>query len=61
LALFATLAPLWLWDWRSRGGLHRATVIGSGILAVDMFGRLAVAQTAAWTAFVQLLPGFGPL
>jgi hypothetical protein len=59
LALFATLVPLWLWDWRTRGRLHRATVVGSGILAVDMFGRLGFAQTAAWAAFVQLLPGFG--
>jgi hypothetical protein len=59
LALFATLLPLWWWDWRTRGRLHRATVIGSGILAVDMFGRLLIAQTAAWAAFVRLLPGFG--
>jgi hypothetical protein len=59
LALFATLLPLWLWDWRTRGRLHRATVLGSGILAVDMFGRLLIAQTAAWAAFVRLLPGFG--
>jgi hypothetical protein len=59
LALFATLVPLWLWDLRTRGKLHRATVIGSGILFVDMFGRLAIAQTAAWAAFVRLLPGFG--
>lgn len=57
--LFATLLPLWLWDWRTRGKLHRATVVGSAILFVDMFGRLAVAQTAAWAAFVRLLPGFG--
>jgi hypothetical protein len=59
LALFATLLPLWLWDWRTRGRLHGATVLGSGILAVDMFGRLLIAQTAAWAAFVRLLPGFG--
>jgi hypothetical protein len=59
LALFATLTPLWLWDWRTRGRLHRATVLGSGILAVDMFGRLLIAQTAAWAAFVRILPGFG--
>jgi hypothetical protein len=61
LALFATLIPLWLWDWRTRGGPHRATAVGSAILAVDMFGRLLIAQTAAWAAFVRLLPGFGPL
>jgi hypothetical protein len=59
LALFATLAPLWLWDWRTLGRLHRATLLGSGILAVDMFGRLLIAQTATWAAFVRLLPGFG--
>ena len=59
LALYATLAPLWLWDWRTRGRLHRATVLGSGILAVDMFGRLLIAQTAAWAALVRILPGFG--
>ena len=59
LALFATLLPLWLWDLRTRGRLHRATVLGSGILAIDMFGRLLIAQTAAWAAFVRLLPGFG--
>jgi hypothetical protein len=59
LALFATLVPLWIWDWRTRGRLHRATVLGSAILAVDMFGRLLIAQTAAWAAFVRLLPGFG--
>ena len=59
LALFATLAPLWLWDWRTRGKLHRATAIGTAVLAVDMFGRLLFAQTAAWAAFVRILPGFG--
>lgn len=59
VALFATLLPLWVWDWRTRGRLHRATAIGSTILFVDMFGRLLIAQTAAWAAFVRLLPGFG--
>ncbi len=59
LALFATLVPLWIWDWRTLGRLHRATRIGSAILAADMFGRLGLAQTAAWAAFVRLLPGFG--
>jgi hypothetical protein len=56
--LLATVLPLWLWDWRTRGKPHRATILGSGILAVDMFGRLAIAQTAAWAAFVRALPGF---
>jgi hypothetical protein len=59
LFLFATVLPLWLWDWRTCGRLHRATVIGSAILAIDMFGRLLIAQTAAWAAFVRMLPGFG--
>ena len=59
LALFATVVPLWVWDWRTRGKLHRATVLGSGILAADLFGRLLIAQTAAWAAFVRILPGFG--
>jgi hypothetical protein len=58
LALFATLVPLWIWDLRTRGRLHRATLLGSAFLAVDMFGRLLIAQTAAWAAFVRLLPGF---
>lgn len=45
--------------WRTRARLHRATVVGSAILAVDMFGRLLIAQTAAWAAFVRFLRGFG--
>jgi len=57
--LFATVLPLWVWDLRTRGKPHRATVVGSAFLFGDMFGRLAVALTPAWPAFVALLPGFG--
>jgi hypothetical protein len=57
--LFATVLPLWAWDLRTRGKPHRTTVVGSAILFVDMFGRLAVALTPVWPAFVTLLPGFG--
>lgn len=59
LALYATILPLWLWDLFSTGRLHRATMIASGIVAVDMFGRLLIATTPAWAAFVAALPGFG--
>jgi hypothetical protein len=59
LFLFATIVPLWLWDWRTLGRLHRATIVGSGILALDLFGRFLIAQTAAWAALVRALPGFG--
>lgn len=59
LALYATLIPLWLWDVYALRRLHRATLIGSLILAVDMFGRLLVAPRSAWPAFVTILPGFG--
>jgi len=57
--LFATVLPLWAWDLRTRGKPHRVTVIGSAILFTDMFGRLAVALTPVWPAFVNLLPGYG--
>jgi hypothetical protein len=57
--LFATVLPLWVWDFRVRGKPHRATVIGSLALFADMFGRLAIALTPVWPAFVGLLPGFG--
>jgi hypothetical protein len=59
LWLYATLLPLWIWDFRTLGRLHRATMIGSAIVAIDMFGRLLIAQTPAWTAFVAAFPGFG--
>jgi hypothetical protein len=59
LALFATVLPLWAWDLRALGRLHRATAFASAIVFVDMFGRLLIAQSAAWSGFVALLPGFG--
>lgn len=59
LALYATLFPLWLWDVTTLRKLHRATVTGSAIVAVDLFGRFLVAFTPAWAAFVAALPGFG--
>ncbi len=59
LFLYATILPLWLWDLFALRRLHRATVIGSAIVAVDMFGRLLIAFTPAWAAFVAALPGFG--
>lgn len=59
IALFATILPLWLWDLRTLGKLHRATAIASAIVFVNMFGRLLIATTPAWASFVALLPGFG--
>jgi hypothetical protein len=61
LALYATILPLWFWDLATSRKLHGATVTASAILAVDMFGRLLIAFTPAWAAFVAALPGFGVL
>lgn len=59
IALFATLLPLWAWDLRTLGKLHSATAIASAVVFVDMFVRLPLAPTPAWSGFVAMLPGFG--
>jgi hypothetical protein len=47
------IVALALWDWRSRGRLHRATVWGGALTIVSQPLRLVVSGTDAWLAFAR--------
>jgi hypothetical protein len=51
MALF--LAALGIWDWRSRGRVHPATVIGGGVLIASWPLRLAIWDSGPWMAFAD--------
>jgi len=42
-----------VYDWTSRGRVHRVYVWGGGIIAVSVPLRLALSETAAWQAFAR--------
>lgn len=46
-----------VYDWRSRGRLHRVYVWGAPIIALSVPLRLAVSGTAAWQSFARWLVG----
>ena len=50
-ALF--LVPLAIWDWRTRGRLHPATLWGGLIVLLGIFGKPLIWDTPAWLAFAR--------
>jgi len=44
-----------VYDWASRGRVHRVYVWGGALLALSVPGRLALSGTAAWQAFARWL------
>lgn len=57
LATGALLFPLLAWDLRTRGSLHRATVLGTLALVAWRVLPAAVWKTPAWLAFAGWLAG----
>jgi len=57
--MLSTLIPLWIWDLRALGRIHRMTLLGSGVFILVIVGRTFLAPTPAWAAIVHVLPGFG--
>lgn len=51
------LAPLVVWDWRSRGRLHPVTLWGGLLLLASQPFRLWFSTTAAWQSFATWLIG----
>jgi hypothetical protein len=45
------LVPIVVWDIRSRGRLHPATLMGGLAIVVTHMLRMPLASTAAWQAF----------
>ncbi len=51
--------PLFVWDMRTLGALHRATKIGAGLFALVIVAQVFfLATPGIWSSFVVLLPGF---
>lgn len=48
-----------LYDWRSRGRVHPAYIIGGAILLGSQFARLPISTSPAWLAFADSLAAFG--
>ena len=51
------LVALALWDWRTRGRLHPATLWGGAIFVASQPLRIVLSTTAAWLAFAHWLTG----
>ena len=49
------IAALAVWDWKSRGSVHRATRWGGALIVLSQPLRLALSGTAAWLAFAGWL------
>ncbi|MGC6330619.1 hypothetical protein [Rhizorhabdus sp. FW153] len=45
------------WDLKQRGSIHRATLIGGGIMVGSQVARFAVWQTEPWLAFARWAAG----
>jgi drug/metabolite transporter (DMT)-like permease len=52
-AMMLFLLALALWDRRNRGRIHRATVIGGGVLIASWPLRLAIWDSGPWMAFAD--------
>ena len=61
LAYFALtdlfVVALAIWDFRSMGKLHRATLVGGLLLIISQPLRLAISGTAAWLTFADWATG----
>ena len=44
-----------VYDWMSRGRIHRVYILGGGLLALSVPVRLAISSTAAWRSFAEYL------
>ncbi len=52
--------PLFLWDWRSLGRIHRATLLGAALYAASLSIQVAfLAFPGPWAQFAAHLPGIG--
>lgn len=51
------IVALAVWDFRSRGRVHRATLLGGLLLIISQPLRLFVSGTAAWLTFAQWATG----
>ncbi len=51
--LFAVLAAIAVWDWRSRGRVHRVTLIVGVVTFVSLPMRIAVSGTGAWLTVAE--------
>lgn len=51
------LVPLMIWDWRTRGKLHPATLWGSLLVAAVVFGKPLIWSTPAWLGFAEWAAG----
>ena len=49
------LVPLVVWDLRTRGRLHPATLWGGLLVVLSMPVRLAIAFTSGWLGFADRL------
>jgi hypothetical protein len=57
LIAFLGVLPLWLWDLAQRGRIHKATAIGTAVLAGEQLFRMAVWRTEAWQSFAGWVVG----
>jgi hypothetical protein len=55
---WATVVPLMIWDRRSLGRLHWATLLGSVAMAAALILRFAVWRTVGWESFAAKLVAF---
>jgi hypothetical protein len=51
------VAALWIWDRRTLGHIHKATLWGSLVVAASLILPLAIGFTAPWLAFAQWATG----
>jgi hypothetical protein len=49
--------PLIIWDYRTRGSLHWATITAAGLLAAALILRMFALASPAWATFAAGLPG----
>lgn len=49
--------PLFIWDWRTLGRLHWATITGAGLFGAALSLRMVALQSPAWEQFAAQLPG----
>ena len=55
----AMFVPLILWDWRTLGRLHPATLLGVSLTALVMLAENVFLATGGWGPIARHLPGVG--